>query len=229
MSSVSVNPNNISFVSFTAHGPVSSYFLTYYRWGIYSEIKIDSSRPELVTLPLKRENLHIDIHASGWYAELVCLRINHPWENFVFLIVDLVAVHLKYAQIPCSDCLFQWRKPVCEVCEARPPITDPHWVQTTLIFYYRRHIKINNLPALWNEVFRMEDLRCFTLPAEPRSQMSASLISPNCFIGPFLLLPRIVSHRLSGQRCSCIKLGSLHLYSLAVSLFGCLEEAVKAS
>lgn len=76
----------------------------------------------------------------------------------------------------------------------------------------------------------MEDLRCFTLPAEPQSQMSASLISLNCFTGLFiLLLPRIVSRRLSGQRCPRIKQSSLHVYSLAVSLFGCLVKAVNAS
>lgn len=75
----------------------------------------------------------------------------------------------------------------------------------------------------------MEDLRCFTLLTEPRSQMPASLISQLLYRPFFLLLPRIVSHRLSGHGCSCIKRSSLHLYSLAVSLFGCLVKAVNAS
>lgn len=49
------------------------------------------------------------------------------------------------------------------------------------------------------------------------------------FIGLFYCLSELFSHRLSGQRCSCIKPSFLHLYSSAVSLFGCLVKAVNAS
>lgn len=37
---------------------------------------------------------------------------------------------------------------VCVVCEARPPRVEPHCMQTTLIFYYRRHSKIKHLSAV---------------------------------------------------------------------------------
>lgn len=36
----------------------------------------------------------------------------------------------------------------CEVSEARPPRTDLQCIEATLIFYYCRHIKINNLSAV---------------------------------------------------------------------------------
>lgn len=106
---------------------------------------------------------------------------------------------------------------------------DPHSMQTTLIFYYYRDIKIE---SIWTLKWSVQDRRfkVFCPPCWGSELNVCFLDLPKVLYRPlFLLLPQIVSNRLAGQRCSCIKLSPRHLYSLAVSLFGCFVEALNAS